>query len=86
MSKVSIKLLLKKGFKCSFFNILTLVIMKKKTIYRTTSYGSLYIDNFDFFSQEKVQKMIKRLMASDLFKSIEQEKLKREKQKAACES
>ena len=60
--------------------------MKKKTIYRTTSYGSLYIDNFDFFSQVKVQKMIKRLMASDLFKSIEQEKVKREKQKAACES
>ncbi|MCG8318795.1 MAG: hypothetical protein MI921_04790 [Cytophagales bacterium] len=57
-----------------------------KKIYQTTNYGSLYIENSDFFKQEKVQQMIKKLMQSELFKSIEREKMKRKSQKASCES
>ena len=60
--------------------------MKKKDIYKITPYGSLYMETSDFLRQPKIQQMIKDLMASELFKSIEREKLKRKRQKVACES
>lgn len=60
--------------------------MKKKNIYKITSYGSLYMETSDFFRQPKIQQMIKDLMASELFKSIEREKIKRQRQKAVFES
>lgn len=60
--------------------------MKKEKIFQTTSSGRLYINTSDFFKQAKVQQMIKDLMASDLFKRIEQEKMNRRGQMTACES
>lgn len=60
--------------------------MSKAKIFRTTGGGRLYFHTSDFFKQAEVQQMVKDLMASSLFKRIEQKKINRNRQMAECKS
>jgi hypothetical protein len=53
--------------------------MAKKINYvRATSEGRLYIKTVDFFKEEKVQRMVADLINSDIYKKIEERKVKNE--------
>jgi len=46
-------------------------------IIHSTSGGRLYIEAQDFFGQDKVRKMISKLMESSIYKQIQQDKNKK---------
>lgn len=48
--------------------------ISKDSVIQTTKEGRLYIENKDFFKQEKVQHLVKKLMDSTVFKDIENRK------------
>ena len=46
-------------------------VKKNKDVVKATKEGRIYIENEDFFKQEKVQSLISRLKKSSIFKEIE---------------
>ena len=53
---------------------------KKKymsAIIRSTESGRLYIESTDFFNQDRVKKMVKELVNSNLYKRIKERKLEK---------
>ncbi|MGN6618525.1 MAG: hypothetical protein ACTHJ5_15230 [Ilyomonas sp.] len=46
-------------------------------IIRSTESGRLYIENYDFFNQEKVKQMVEKLINSNVYKKIKQRKLEK---------
>lgn len=46
-------------------------------IIRSTESGRLYIENYDFFNQEKVKQMVEKLINSNVYKEIKQRKLEK---------
>ncbi|WP_048641878.1 hypothetical protein [Cyclobacterium amurskyense] len=49
-------------------------VKKNKDVVKATKEGRIYIENEDFFKQEKVQSLISRLKKSSIFKEIESKK------------
>ena len=60
--------------------------MNKENIFKTTGGGRLYFNTSDFLKQPKTQQMVRELMDSELFKSIEKRKMARKRQLEANES
>lgn len=57
----------------------------KKTVVRTTKEGRVYIRTKDFFKQDRVQVLVRRLKDSSIVKTIEKEKLSEQREVAASE-
>lgn len=49
-------------------------IKKNKDVVKATKEGRIYIENEDFFKQEKVQHLLGKLKKSSIFKEIESKK------------
>jgi hypothetical protein len=47
-------------------------IKKRDAVIHSTTAGKLYIRPSDFFAQEKIKKMLQRLLESSISKKIEQ--------------